>query len=140
MSAPASTACTDAPSPPAGRTVAGEPTSAILAADNRTVWEPDSAGEAGLAAARVTADDILATARDQAARQLETAQAKSEAQAQRIVAEAHEQLDHDIRRAQTTLKQDSARLVASATEAVLGQKLSSGEDQALIARSLEHPS
>jgi len=96
-------------------------------------------GQAGdiVTEARSAADEILAAARDQATAQLDEARAKSEAQAQRTISEAREQLARDVSAARQTLRGETARLVASAAEAVLGEKLDAKHDAELIGRSLE---
>src|SRR5580704_7979694 len=78
--------------------------------------------------ARGEADEILAMTREQANISLDEAKAKAQATADRTIAEAREQLARDVRNARDELRADTAKLVAGATEAVLGEKLSSRED------------
>ena len=87
--------------------------------------------------ARAAADDILAAAKAEATAQVEAARVKAAAQTERSVAEAREQLARDVTAARQALKHDTAKLVASATETILGEKLDSERDRALIGRSLE---
>jgi F-type H+-transporting ATPase subunit b len=87
--------------------------------------------------ARRAADEVLATAKTDAAEQLEAARKKATEQGDRLVAEAREQLSRDVLAARKELKGETAKLVASATEAVLGEKLDGGSDGKLIERSLE---
>jgi F-type H+-transporting ATPase subunit b len=89
-----------------------------------------------ISAARVSADEIVATAQVDAAEQLERARAKAEAQTDRIIGEAREQLERDMTTARRELKAETARLVATATEALLGEKLDDNRDNAIIGRSL----
>lgn len=90
-----------------------------------------------VAAARATAEAILSAARADATAQLETARAKAVAQTERSVSEAREQLARDVTAARRDLRAETARLVAAAAGAVLGEKLDSEHDRALIGRSLE---
>ena len=87
--------------------------------------------------ARASAEEIISTAKAAAAIQLEDARAKATAQTERSVVEAREQLQRDVMAARQALKHDTAELIAAATETILGEKLDSAADQALIGRSLE---
>ncbi len=87
--------------------------------------------------ARRAADEILASAKADAAAQIEAARTKAAEQGERLIAEAREQLSRDVLAARKDLKTETAKLVASATEAVLGEKLDSSHDGKLIERSLE---
>jgi F-type H+-transporting ATPase subunit b len=86
--------------------------------------------------ARGEADEILAMTRDQANTQLDEAKTKAQAAADRTVADARDQLARDVRIARDELRADTAKLVAGATEAVIGEKLTSKEDNALVTKSL----
>ncbi|HEY6736549.1 MAG TPA: F0F1 ATP synthase subunit B [Candidatus Saccharimonadia bacterium] len=90
-----------------------------------------------LAEARQSADEVLAAAKADASAQLDAARAKAGEQAERIVTEAREQLARDVLAARKELKTETAKLVASATEAVLGEKLDEHHDSQLIGRTLE---
>jgi F-type H+-transporting ATPase subunit b len=90
-----------------------------------------------VAEARAAASDILAAAKADAVAQIEAARAKMAEQSERTLAEAREHLARDVNAARQTLKHDTAKLVASAAETVLGEKLDSSSDAALIGRSLE---
>lgn len=87
--------------------------------------------------AHKAAEEILATAKTEAAEFVSDSNAKATAHAKRIVSEAHIELDRDVSRARTMLKLETAHLVALATETVLGEKLNDSSDSRLIARSLE---
>ena len=87
--------------------------------------------------ARAAADEISATAKTDAAQQLEKARQRAKEQGDRMVAEAREQLSRDVLAARKQLKGETAALVAEATEAVLGEKLDRSSDSKLISRSLE---
>ncbi len=86
--------------------------------------------------ARQAADEVMATAKADAAAQIEAARTKAHEQGERLVAEAREQLARDVLAARRELKGETARMVAQATEAVLGEKLDHQSDNALISRSL----
>jgi F-type H+-transporting ATPase subunit b len=90
-----------------------------------------------VAEARRAADEILATAKADSATQIEAARTKAAEQGERLIAEAREQLTRDVAAARRELKSETAKLVATATEAVLGDKLDGTHDEALIRRSLE---
>lgn len=98
-----------------------------------------AAAQAGkvVSEARAAADEVLATAKADASAQLESARSKAAEQGERLVAEAREQLSRDVLAARRELKGEAAKLVASATEAVLGEKLDNKTDGKLIERSLE---
>lgn len=90
-----------------------------------------------LSKARESADEIIAVAHADAATQLDAARAKAEAQTDRMISEARDQLTRDVQKARGELKAETAKLVAGATENLLGEKLDSKHDAALIGRSLE---
>ena len=85
---------------------------------------------------RLSADEMIASAKTEAEATLAAARDKATAQADRIVAEAREQLTKDVQTARAELRAETAMLVASATETVLGEKLTGAKDEALIERSL----
>ncbi len=87
--------------------------------------------------ARATAEEIISAAHADATARLEAARAKAEAQTDRMIAEAREQLGRDIAGARRELRAETAKLVVSATENLLGEKLDSARDNAIIGRSLE---
>jgi F-type H+-transporting ATPase subunit b len=90
-----------------------------------------------LSQARKSADEIIATAHADAAAQIDAARLKATEQTERIVSEAREQLGRDVQSARRELKTETAKLVAGATENILGEKLDTKNDAALIGRSLE---
>lgn len=87
--------------------------------------------------ARAAADEIMQAAKADASAQLAEARSKATKQGERIIAEAHEQLSKDVMTARKQLESETARLVADATERLLGEKLDTNRDKALIERSLE---
>src|SRR6266403_5962181 len=88
--------------------------------------------DAAINEARMAADEILASAKADAAAQIEAARTKASEQGERLVAEAREQLARDITTARRELKTETAKLVASATSAVLNEKLDGSRDTDLI--------
>jgi len=86
--------------------------------------------------AHEAADEVLATAKTEAAELVQASGAKAAAQAERIVSEAHVQIDRDVRVARTGLKTETARLIVVATERLLNEKLNDTTDARLIADSL----
>ena len=90
-----------------------------------------------LTKARESADEIMAAAHADAAAQLEAARSKAEAQTDRMISEARDQLTRDVQKARGELKAETAKLVAGAAENLLGEKLDSKHDAALIGKSLE---
>lgn len=89
-----------------------------------------------MAEARESARELAGTAKQEAADMVKAAEARAAAQAERITTEAREQLARDVEAARRELKTETARLVVAATERVVGEKLDSERDAALIQRSL----
>ena len=87
--------------------------------------------------ARSSAEEIISAAKADASAQIEAARVKAAAQAERQLVESREELARDVNAARQTLKADTAKLVASATETILGEKLNTESDRALIGRSLD---
>lgn len=103
----------------------------------KALEEAEKAAAHTLVKARESADEIIAAAHADAATQLEAARAKAEAQTERMISEARDQLTRDVQKARGELKAETAKLVAGATENLLGEKLDTKHDTALISRSLE---
>lgn len=89
-----------------------------------------------LATARKESAAIVATAHKEAAIMVEEAEVKARKKADHIVSEAKSQLDSEILKARKELRQETKQLVAAATEAIIGQKLDSKTDEALITQAL----
>lgn len=90
-----------------------------------------------LAEARSEANDIVSVAHKEATSMVEEAEAKAKKKAEHIVAEAKTQLDGEIIKARKALQSEVKLLVASATERIIGEKLTGAKDEQLIERALE---
>lgn len=86
--------------------------------------------------ARKESAAIVATAHKEAAVMVEDAEVKARKKAEHIVSEAKSQLDTEILKAQRELRAETKQLVAAATEAIIGQRLDSKTDEALIESAL----
>ena len=93
-----------------------------------------------MATARKEAADIVATAHKEATAMVEDADAKARKKADHIVAEAKASLDQEIAKARVALKKETNMLVAEATEAIIGQKLTSAADEKLIEQAITEAS
>jgi len=89
-----------------------------------------------LAAARAEADDILARTHQEAATMVAEAEGKAKTRAEQIVADARQQLNIDVAKAREALKKDTVELVALATERIIGEKLDTTKDAALVKKAL----
>lgn len=87
--------------------------------------------------AREAAQEIVATAKHEGKEVLQAAEARAATQADRIVSEAREQVGREVEAARRALRAETIGLVAQATEAVVGEKLDSERDTALIVRHLK---
>lgn len=92
--------------------------------------------ERHLSDARKEAQTIVETAHKEAAVMIEEAQIRADKRAEHIVENARAQLDLDVQKAQAALRQETVELVAQATEAIIGEKLDSKKDKALIEKAL----
>jgi F-type H+-transporting ATPase subunit b len=90
-----------------------------------------------LAKARQQADGIIAGAQDSGREAIREAEEKARAKAEGIITAAEGRLEQDTARARQALEKEVASLVASATEAVIGEKVDAKKDAALIERSLK---
>lgn len=82
--------------------------------------------------ARREADELLASAKDEAAILVETAEKKSREKAERIVKDAEAEIQNDIEKARVALKKQTIELVAVATEKVVGKAVAADVDEKLI--------
>lgn len=87
--------------------------------------------------ARVQADDIVAVAHKEAAVMVEEAEVKARKRADHLVNEARQQLDQDVAKARQAIRRDTVQLVAAATERLMGEKMDSTRDAALIERAIK---
>lgn len=90
-----------------------------------------------LKSARSEADEIVSTAKVEAAAAFEVSEQKSKKHADQIVANAKEQIEKDILLAKKTLHNETIELVAFATEKVVGKAVSADIDNKVIADSLK---
>lgn len=111
----------------------------VKAADEAKQKAEDAESEVAeiLKKARSEASEIVVAAKDEASLLVETAEAKAKAKAETIVQVAQADIEKDIVRAREALKDETVRLVAQATEKVIGEKLTTAKDEALIKASLE---
>lgn len=93
--------------------------------------------EALMAKARQDADGIIALAQENGREAIREAEDKARAKAEGILKAAEARLEQDKARARQALEKEVAGLVASATEAVIGEKLDAKKDAQLIERSLK---
>jgi F-type H+-transporting ATPase subunit b len=99
--------------------------------------ELEAKSEALLAKARQEADGIIAGAQDSGRDAIREAEEKARTKAEGIISSAEARLEQDKARARQTLEKEVASLVASATEAVLGEKIDAKKDAQLIERSIK---
>lgn len=86
--------------------------------------------------ARAQADAVVATAHKEASDMVAAAEARAAVKAEHIVAEAKAGIASDITAARAALKLETKQLVAEATEKIIGEKLTTASDNALIEKSL----
>lgn len=87
--------------------------------------------------ARSEANDIVATAKEEATAAAQAADAKSKARAERIVADAHTQIEKDILGAKKALQNETLELVAMATEKVVSKTVTSKVDESVISAAVK---
>ncbi|MFZ1250600.1 MAG: F0F1 ATP synthase subunit B [Candidatus Microsaccharimonas sp.] len=90
-----------------------------------------------LSQARKEADEIISTAKVQAAETLAASEEKAKNTAEQIVADAHDQVQKDIEAAKRELHNETLQLVALTTEKLIGKKLDKKTDEVLIAELLK---
>lgn len=90
-----------------------------------------------LAEARKEAAEIVSTAKLAASEIATNSEEKARSSAEKIVADAHAQVSKDIDKARRELHDETLELIALATENIIGKKLDSKADQALIADALK---
>jgi len=89
-----------------------------------------------LAEAKKTAAETLDVAHKEAAAMIAAAEDKAKKRADHIVESAHAGLEQDVQAARESLRREMKTLVADATETLIGQKLDSASDEALINKAL----
>lgn len=87
--------------------------------------------------AKRSAADIIAAAHSEAGVIVEQAEAKAHRRADHLIVQAEARLNADVAEARESLRKEMVALVAEATEAIIGEKLDSKKDAALIERALK---
>lgn len=90
-----------------------------------------------LAAARVDADGIIASAEDTSKQIVRDAEDKARAKADGILKEADARIVSDTQRARKQLQGELVGLISDATEAIIGEKVDAKKDAQLIDRALQ---
>ncbi len=96
--------------------------------------------EAELRAARVQADKLIADAHREAGEVVRGAEDRATEKVEQMITDAHARIDEDMKRARKELEKDLLGIVASATEAIIEQKLDGVQDEAMIQRALAEAS
>lgn len=86
--------------------------------------------------ARIEADKIVATSREEAASILHDAQEASQRKTDALLADARAKIEEDILKARTLLEQDVLELVAEATAIITEEKLDAKKDMSMIERAI----
>lgn len=87
--------------------------------------------------ARSEADGVIGGAQDTARATIREAEDKARQKASIILEEADRRIEQETARTRQQLEKELASLVAEATEAVLGEKIDSAKDKAMIERALK---
>ena len=90
-----------------------------------------------LADARKAADGILATANDNAREMVREAEDKAKTKADGILDDAKTRIEQETARARKNLEKEMVNLVSEATEAIIGEKVDTKKDAALVERALK---
>lgn len=90
-----------------------------------------------LAAARVDADGIIASAEDTSKQILRDAEDKARAKADGILTEADARIASETQRARKQLQGELVGLISDATEAIIGEKVDAKKDAQLVERALQ---
>jgi F-type H+-transporting ATPase subunit b len=86
--------------------------------------------------AREQADKIIAAGHADAKELVKAAEAAAAHKTEALLTDAHAKIEEDMVKARKKLEQDMLELVGEATEAVIGEKLDSRKDSAIIERAL----
>jgi F-type H+-transporting ATPase subunit b len=86
--------------------------------------------------ARDQAELIVSSAKSESAEIVKEAEQKASLRAEAIVAEAQSKLSTDLTKARNELKKEAARLIAEVSGVIIGEKLDSKSDSALIEKEL----
>lgn len=82
--------------------------------------------------ARKNADEIITSAKTEAAGMVEAAEKRSRERAEQIAKDAEAQIQNDVEKAREALKKETIELVAAATEKVVGTAVTATVDEKLI--------
>ena len=93
-----------------------------------------------LQAARVEADKIISASHHEAGGIIKSAEESATRKIDAMIADAHAHIAEETERARSGLEQEMAGLVAQATEALIGEKLDTAKDSALVERLLREVS
>lgn len=108
---------------------------AVRAEDNAN--EAQAKIDKQLATARREAREIVATAKDEANSMLARADEKAKSQADNTLASARDEIAKEVIAAKKSLERDTIDLVARATEAVIGKTHTSKADKSVITDALK---
>jgi F-type H+-transporting ATPase subunit b len=92
--------------------------------------------EAVLKSARKDADGIIAEAKTESGKIIQAAEESANRRAEEIIRTAEGKIERDIAEARAGLKDEMAGLIASATEAILQEKLDASSDRKLVEKYL----
>ena len=87
--------------------------------------------------AKKEAADIVALANKESAAIVEEAEAKASKKAEHLIQQAEARIESDLAQAHEQLRAELGELVAQATEKIIGEKLDSKKDAALIEQALK---
>ncbi len=90
-----------------------------------------------LRVARAQADSIIALAQGEAREVVQTAEGKARQKAEDILADAESQIAQDTARMRQKLEKELVGLISEVTEAVVGEKVDTQKDRALIDKTLK---
>lgn len=96
----------------------------------------DEEVEKVLKKARIEADKIIAAGHVEVGTLLKEAEEVAARRTDGLLKDAHARIDDDISKARKALEKEMLQLVAEATEAIIGEKLDSDKDNALIEKTL----
>ncbi len=86
--------------------------------------------------ARSQAEDLLHSAQNDASKMLKQVEDKANVKSERIIFEAKEQLKVEVDKAKVALKKENAKLIAEVSAEIIGDKMDTAKDKALIEKAL----
>lgn len=90
-----------------------------------------------IASARKDAEEIVATARDEASATLTASEKKAKAQAEHIVAEAHDEIAKEVVAVKKALHNETLELVAEVARKVVGNSVDIKADETIIDEAIK---